>query len=69
MEDVAACKGADYKATGNKITIHSNCEGITSMIEVTAAESFTTVAEAKGNDGRMPATVRETAKRVGECNK
>ena len=70
MEDVTACKVADYKATGNKITLHSNCEGITSTIEVTlAAESFTTVAEVKGNDGRMTATVRETAKRVGECKK
>jgi hypothetical protein len=65
------CKMTDLKTTGNRMTFTSTCvedgERITGTNEVTfGADSFTAVATIKDSGGRT-STVKQTAKRVGEC--
>jgi hypothetical protein len=71
--DELNCKLSDLKTTGNKITFTSTCvedgQRLTSNIEMTLApDSWVAVATTKDGAGKT-STIRQTAKRIGECKK
>jgi hypothetical protein len=71
MGDAETCKQSDVKTTGNKLTFTLICvdDGVRTVINsemVFVGDSFTGVATSKDNKGNA-ATVKTSAKRVGEC--
>jgi hypothetical protein len=72
-DDEVNCKASDIKIAGNKITFTSTCvedgQRLTGNTEMTfGVDSYVMVMTMKDADGKTN-TIKQTAKRIGECKK